>query len=187
MKLKIIKFKSVKSTNDVAIKLIQKHKHPSGLIISDTQLKGRGTMGKKWISNKGNIFISIFFKVDFTKVKIKFFLNINAKIIKKILKSYTKKIIMIKKPNDLIIEKKKFCGILQEVIEHNDNKFLITGIGINTSTSHYNKNFSSTCLNNHTKKIIKNSEIIKNIKKSYEKMINDLNNNNFTYIKNKYI
>ena len=72
MKLKIIKFKSVKSTNDVAIKLIKKQNHSCGLIISDAQTKGRGTMGKKWISKKGNIFISTFFKVNFNVGKIGF-------------------------------------------------------------------------------------------------------------------
>ena len=91
MKLKITKFKSIKSTNDVSIKLIQSGKATSGLVSADLQTKGRGTMGKKWISKKGNIFISIFFKVNFTKVKIENFLIINAKIIKKILKNYTKK------------------------------------------------------------------------------------------------
>jgi BirA family transcriptional regulator, biotin operon repressor / biotin---[acetyl-CoA-carboxylase] ligase len=187
MKLKIIKFKSVQSTNDKSIKLIQKYKHTSGLVVSEIQTKGKGTMGKKWISKKGNIFITIFFKVDFTKYNIKNFLIINAKIIKKVLKSYTKKSIMIKKPNDLLIENKKICGILQEVIEYNNDKFLITGIGINTFIAPCNKKLISTCLDNHTKKIIKNVKIIKNLKNVYEKMINDLNNNNFTYIKNKYI
>ena len=83
MKLKIIKFKRVKSTNEKAIKFIQKLRCTSGLITSDIQTKGRGTMGKKWISKKGNIFISIFFRVNFSKFKIENFLIINAKIIKK--------------------------------------------------------------------------------------------------------
>ena len=139
MKLKIIKFKSVKSTNDKAIKLIQRKKITSGFIVSDMQINGRGTMGKKWISKKGNIFISIFFKVNFSKFKIENFLIINAKIIKKILERYTKKIITIKKPNDILIEKKKICGILQEVIVCNNEKYLITGIGINTVIAPNNK------------------------------------------------
>ena len=112
---------------------------------------------------------------------------INAKIIKKILKNYSRKKIIIKKPNDLLIENKKFCGILQEVVEYDNDKFLISGIGINTLVSPYNKKLIFTCLNDHSPKIIKNLHIIKKIKNSYEKMINDLDNNNFTYIKNKYI
>jgi BirA family biotin operon repressor/biotin-[acetyl-CoA-carboxylase] ligase len=187
MKLRIIKFKNVKSTNNEAIKLIQSSKATSGLVVSDLQTKGRGTMGKKWISKKGNIFISIFFKVNFKKIKIENFLIINAKIIKKILKNYTKKNITIKKPNDLLIENKKICGILQEVIEFKNNKFLITGIGINTSISPKNKKFTSTCLQEHTQIIIKNLNIIKNIKNTYETIINKFKINNFTSIKNKYI
>ena len=187
MILKINKFKSVKSTNDKAIEFIQKLNHLSGLVVSDLQTKGRGTMGKKWISKKGNIFISIFYKVNFSNIKIENFLTINANIIKKILKGYTKKNIKIKKPNDLMIENKKICGILQEVIEQNNEKFLITGIGINTLIAPYNKKFISTCLNDQTKKNINNLELIIKIKNMYEKMITDLNNNNFTYIKKKYI
>ena len=61
MKFKTFNFTSVSSTNDVAINLIQKEKKSSGCIFAEVQTKGRGTYGKNWISNKGNLFISIFF------------------------------------------------------------------------------------------------------------------------------
>jgi BirA family biotin operon repressor/biotin-[acetyl-CoA-carboxylase] ligase len=187
MRLKITKFKSVKSTNDEAIKLIQKYKYTSGLVITDIQTNGRGTMGKKWISEKGNIFISTFFKVNFSKIKIQNFLIISAKIVKTILGQYTKKKIIIKKPNDILIESKKICGILQEVIEYKNEKFLITGMGINTFVTPISKEFISTCLKDHTKKIFKNSIIVANIKNIYEEIINEFENNNFSRVKNKYI
>ena len=186
MKLKIIKFKSVNSTNDEAIKLIRSDKLNQGLVLSDLQTNGRGTMGKKWTSDKGNIFISIFFKVNLIKIKIENYLIINAKIIQKILQEYTKKIIKIKKPNDLLIEKKKVCGILQEVIEHKNKKYLITGIGINTRTLPLNKEFKSTSLKIYSKKDINNNIIIDKIKNSYGKLIYDLNNYNALYVKKKY-
>jgi len=122
MKLKTVKFKSVNSTNDVAIRLIRSDKFNQGLVLTDLQTNGRGTMGKKWISNKGNVFISIFFKVNLIKIKIENYLIINAKIIQKILQKYTKKVIKIKKPNDLLIEKKKKKKILQKVIKHKKKK-----------------------------------------------------------------
>jgi BirA family biotin operon repressor/biotin-[acetyl-CoA-carboxylase] ligase len=178
MKLKIIKFRNVKSTNDEAIKLIRSNKCSMGLISTNSQTKGRGTMGKKWISYKGNIFISIFFKVNLVKIKIENYLIINAKIIKKILSKYTKKIIKIKKPNDLLIDGKKICGILQEVIEHKKEKYLITGIGINTKILPSNKNFKCTSLKTHANKNINNSVIIDKIKNNYDKLIYDINNLN---------
>ena len=186
MKLKIIKFKSVKSTNDEAIKLIRSNKFFSGLVTTDSQIKGRGTIGKKWISYKGNIFISIFFKVNLIKIKIESYLTINAKIIKKILHKYTKKIIIIKKPNDLLIDEKKICGILQEVIDHKKKKYLITGIGINTKISPSNKKFKCTSLKIHSNKNINNKIIINKIKKSYDELIYDLNNHDSLYVKKIY-
>ena len=63
MKLNLIKLKEVKSTNDEAIKIIRSKKNKQGIIISNLQTKGKGTMGKKWISQKGNFFASIFFEL----------------------------------------------------------------------------------------------------------------------------
>ena len=183
---RITKFKIVKSTNDEAIKLIRSDKFVQGLVSADMQTNGRGTMGKKWISEKGNIFISIFFKVNLIKIKIENYLTFNTQIIKKILHSYTKKIIKIKKPNDLLINKKKICGILQEVIEHKKEKYLITGIGINTKILPSNKDFECTSLKVHSNKNINNQIIINTIKKKYDKFIYDLNNHNSLYVKKKY-
>ena len=60
MKIKLLKFKSVKSTNDTALRFIKsKHTKPT-IITSLEQTKGRGTMGKKWISKKGNLFLLFF-------------------------------------------------------------------------------------------------------------------------------
>ena len=186
MKLKIVKFKNIKSTNDEAIKLIRSDQLLLGLVSAKTQVKGRGTMGKKWISHKGNIFISIFFRVNLIKIKIENYLTINAKIIQNILSKYSKQIIKIKKPNDLTIDGNKICGILQEVIEHKKEKYLITGIGINTKIFPTNKNFKSTSLKINSSKNISNKIIINKIIKNYDKLIYDINNHNFLYIKKKY-
>ena len=186
MKLKIIKFKSVNSTNNEAIKLIRSDKCLLGLVSANFQSKGRGTMGKKWISHKGNIFISIFFKVNLIKIKIENYLIINAKIIKKILNEYTTKIIKIKKPNDLLIDGKKICGILQEVVDHRKKKYLITGIGINTKISPSNKDLKCTSLKINSIENISNKIIIDKIIKNYNELIYDINNHNLLYIKKKY-
>ena len=186
MKLKIVEFKSVRSTNDRAIQLIKSDKFKQGLVSADFQTNGRGTMGKKWISLKGNIFISVFFKVNLVKIKIENYLIINAKIIKKILQKYTKKIIKIKKPNDLLINKKKLCGILQEVFENKKDKYLIIGIGINTKIFPSNNDFECTSLKFHSNKNINNKVIINRIKKCYDKLIYDLNNYSSLYVKKIY-
>ena len=64
MKFKKFNFKNVNSTNDIAIRLIKKTNNKFGVIVADKQKKGRGRFGRKWISYKGNLFVSIFFSLD---------------------------------------------------------------------------------------------------------------------------
>ena len=146
MKLNLIRFNKVKSTNDVALKLLKSNKKQRGIIISNIQTNGKGTMGKKWISLKGNFFVSIFFELRKNMPNPKEFSLINPIIIKNILIKYTKLEIKIKWPNDLLINSKKVCGILQEFVKINKKNFLIIGIGINTIKSPNNSNFKSTSL-----------------------------------------
>jgi len=63
MKLKQFNFKKVKSTNQTAIRIIRKTKNEFGLIVSQSQSSGKGQYGRKWISYKGNIFLSFFNKL----------------------------------------------------------------------------------------------------------------------------
>ena len=60
MKLKRFLFKKVKSTNITAIRLI-KCGNDNGIISAEIQTKGKGQKANKWTSNKGNLFITIFF------------------------------------------------------------------------------------------------------------------------------
>ena len=84
-------------------------------------------------------------------------MSLNVNIIKKILSEFSQKPVTIKAPNDLLIEGKKLCGILQEIIEYQNNKYLITGIGINSKKSPKSKKFKSTSLCLHSKKDYKKS------------------------------
>ena len=185
MKLKLLRFKSVKSTNNVAIRLIKKNTLIPTLIFSQRQTKGRGTMGKKWISTKGNLYISIFFKINSKKINFKQYAVLNAYLIKKIISKYAIKKVNIKWPNDLLIEGKKICGILQEVINFKENEFIIVGIGINTHSSPNIFNFKTSYINYFSKKKVDNTKILKDIKKTYEKFINDINKFQYLNLKRK--
>ena len=186
MRLKITRFNCVKSTNDEAIKLIQKNKFRPTMIIAKKQTKGRGTMGKKWVSKSGNIFTSIYFEINPKRINFRQFANLNPYVIKKLLLKHTDFKVKIKWPNDLLIKKKKICGILQEVIEKKSRIFLIVGIGLNTLVTPKYKSFNAVALSNLTKKKIKNKEILKDIKNIYEKLISNINKHSAKYLKKYY-
>ena len=53
----------------------------NGCVYAKKQTKGRGTRGKKWISYKGNLFISIFFSLEKVNLTLKQLTTVNAKLI----------------------------------------------------------------------------------------------------------
>ena len=169
MKLKKFKYKKVKSTNDTAIKLIKSKNFKSGIVITETQSKGKGRYGRNWISYKGNLLATIFHEFNLSNLSISRITKINCLLVKKLLLRYTKKKITFKKPNDLLIEKKKISGILQEIISFSNKKFLITGIGINLIKNPIIKNYSTTNLYELTKKNITKSKVENDLKQIFEK------------------
>ena len=165
MKFRKFFYKRVNSTNDLAIKKI-KTGIPQGIIVADYQKKGRGMHGKKWLSFKGNLFITVFFKVK-QNINIKKITILNCKIIKKILLKYIKKTITIKPPNDLLINKKKICGILQEIKFNSNAKFIIIGVGVNLIKNPKIRNYPTTNILKETGFKVKKNDLIKNIEKNY--------------------
>ena len=186
MKLKLLRFKSVKSTNDVALRLIKKNILSPTIILSETQTNGRGTIGKKWISKKGNLFISIFFEIDQKKINFKHFAILNAYLLKSIISKEFSKKVKIKWPNDLLYNKKKVCGILQEVVIYKDKTFLIVGIGLNTNFDLKNKAFLSTSLKKIMDKDIDNNKVLNKIKNIYEKFLSKIKNHSYLKLKKIY-
>ena len=177
MKLKRFKFKRVNSTNNTAIRIIKKTNYNSGMVIAETQVNGRGQYGRKWISSKGNLFISFFNELNKTKLSINTITKINCLLVKKLLSSFTRKKILYKQPNDLLIDKKKISGILQEVIFARDKKFLITGIGINIKKNPIIRKYPSTNLQEVTKKSISKLIVENKLKQLFEKNLSKLYKN----------
>ena len=187
MKFKIFKFENVTSTNDVAIHLIRIKQKKTGCVYADEQTKGRGTYGKQWISNKGNFFASVFFPLKKNYPAFDEFSVINPIIISDVIKRLCKKInIKIKFPNDIFLNGKKVCGILQEHIVVNGKKFLIVGIGINMiSNPDIRNSYKATIVLLETKKKPSINHVISLIIASYEKFFVDIDSYNYVSFKKK--
>ena len=168
MVIKNFHYKNVNSTNDTAINIIKQKNLKAGLVIAERQKKGRGQRGKRWISYKGNLFVSIFFSLEKINLTLEQLTKINCKLIINLLSKYYKKRINIKMPNDILINKKKICGILQESIEKNNIKYLIVGIGLNLIRNPKISSYPTTNLYDLTKKKICIGKVIKDLKYIYK-------------------
>ena len=85
-----------------------------------------------------------------------------------------KKRIIFKKPNDLLINKKKICGILQEKISKLQKTYLIVGIGINLVKNPNLKDYPTTNLEELLNKKLSKTKVEKQIKKIFETKLSKL-------------
>lgn len=169
MKIKRFNFKKVNSTNRTAIKIIKNSKFDYGMVVSENQKNGKGQYGKKWISYKGNLFVSFFYNIDNIDSSIKKLTRMNCLLVKKLISKFYKKEIFFKNPNDLLINKKKISGILQEIIIKDDKKYLIVGIGINIVKSPNINKYPTTNLLEVVGKKINYKKMVNQLKLIFEK------------------
>lgn len=130
---KVEAFDTIDSTNTKAKQLAEMGEPEGTLIVSDEQTAGKGRRGRKWCSKKGaNVFMTLLIR---PKIEPKYLSGITllaamsvAGAIKEVCDANT----MIKWPNDIVLEKKKICGILTEMSsEMNYVNYAVIGIGIN--------------------------------------------------------
>ena len=79
--------------------------------------------------------------------------------------------ITFKKPNDLLIDKKKICGILQEKIEKSKKEYLIVGIGINLIKNPNIPNYPTSNLLNFTNRKMNKKKFEQDLKISFENFL----------------
>ena len=77
--------------------------------------------------------------------------------------------------------------ILQEVVNLNTKTFLIIGVGINTNSSPVIKNYKATSISSILKKKVDNNEILNEICKNYEQLIQQIEKYNFIELKKKIL
>ena len=171
MNIKKFNYKSVNSTNDIAINLIKKNHLKFGFVVAERQKKGRGQRGKRWISYKGNLFVSVFYSLEKMNLTLRQLTITNANLIIKLISFYYKKKIKLKLPNDILINKKKICGILQESIQKKGIKYLIVGIGLNLAKSPNIKGYPTTNLYELTKTKINANNVSKQLMLIYKNFL----------------
>lgn len=184
----ILRFDNILSTNCYLKQNIDDFKSYT-TIWADGQEAGRGRYNRKWISQKGkDLTFSILLPLE--KKHIEYWKNITQIAALSICEEIEKFGIKskIKWPNDLLINNKKICGILCEVIEHNSICYAVLGIGLNVNS---NENDLSEIDQPATSLFIAKGEkidreiLINNIVESVTSSFNKLMINGFSSFKEK--
>jgi len=125
-------FDSLESTQNQALKMADDPTNNGSVIIAEKQTGGKGRSGRKWISPKGGIWLSLILYPKFDISITTLFPIASSLALSKSIEQVFKISPELKWPNDLTIKSKKIAGMLVDVsLESNKIEKLVLGVGIN--------------------------------------------------------
>jgi len=134
---KIFSYESLDSTNDTAFALGEKGLKEGVCVFAEYQKKGRGRLGRSWVSPKWkNLILSILLRPMLSPHEVSKITLVTAVSVVKTIKHVTGKTLGIKWPNDIYFQREKVGGILTEMSAEADRvRFVVVGIGINLNAA----------------------------------------------------
>ncbi|MBQ4151292.1 MAG: biotin--[Clostridia bacterium] len=131
---KITRFGEVTSTNDIAKNLAEDGAPEGTVIIADKQTKGRGRMGRSFLSPEGTgLYMSIILRPEFEAECALLITTAAAVAVAKAIEKHSGKNTALKWVNDVYIGTKKVSGILTEgkLLQNGRFEYAVLGIGVN--------------------------------------------------------
>lgn len=126
---KILHFEELDSTNSY-LKMHYAQLASGTVVRADRQTAGRGRYDRIWVSRNGGLYFSVLLKTEFSLYAANL-TQLMALSVCRALEQYHVPA-RLKWPNDVLVERKKICGILSEgVLEKNVLKAVVVGVGIN--------------------------------------------------------
>jgi len=128
-------FEETTSTNDVIEKLARDGVKEGVVVFAESQTKGRGRLGRKWVSpTHQGLWFSILLRPSLRPQEATQLTVASATALRRAIKNVTGLSAEIKWPNDLLIGGKKIVGILTEMNAEVDCvRHIILGIGVDVN------------------------------------------------------
>jgi BirA family biotin operon repressor/biotin-[acetyl-CoA-carboxylase] ligase len=116
------------------------------VVVADKQTAGKGRRGRTWESPAGaNLYFSILLRPSFATEKAPMLTLVMAYSAAKVIREQLYMEAMIKWPNDLVLSKKKICGILTEMsLKGMDIDYIVVGTGINVNLTTFPEELKET-------------------------------------------
>ena len=145
LKFQTLRFDSLPSTNLEVARRAQEGAAEGLCIIASEQTAGRGRLGRKWSSPRNaGIYCSILLRPQFDVKHWPLITMMAAVVVHDALLHACALQTDIKWPNDLLLDGRKLCGILAEMIETPSGRAVVVGIGINLTNQSFPTEFAAT-------------------------------------------
>ena len=145
-------FPSIHSTNALAMREAEEGA-PEGMVyLADEQTAGRGRGAHSWYSARGaGLYVSILLRPQVAPADILWLSLAAGLAVRETVRQVTSLEADIRWPNDLLLGKKKFCGILTELnAEVTRVRHAVVGIGINVHQESFPEGFIAASLRSET-------------------------------------
>ncbi|MGV3773673.1 MAG: biotin--[acetyl-CoA-carboxylase] ligase [Verrucomicrobiales bacterium] len=128
-------FHETTSTNDVVERLARDGVKEGMVIFAESQTKGRGRLGRQWISPAGKgLWFSILLRPPIQPLEAPKLTIAAATSLVRAIRAVTGFNVEIKWPNDIVVRGKKLAGILTEMSAELDRiHYIILGIGLDVN------------------------------------------------------
>ena len=168
---KIYYFDSVSSTMDIAMQLGLKNSAEGTLVLTESQTKGRGRLGREWFSPRyKGIYLSLILKPKILLNQAPILTLMASVSICEAIKEIAALEAQIKWPNDILMHQKKLGGILTEINAEMDGiRFIVIGIGLNVNNDKKALISGATSLKEQKKEGINRIELLQEILRRIEK------------------
>ncbi|MFV0305647.1 MAG: biotin--[acetyl-CoA-carboxylase] ligase [Moheibacter sp.] len=182
----VIRYNSISSTNSILLELSKKDAKSWTVVWTSNQIQGRGYAGNEWKSEKDkNIAVSILIKSELTYESLIFYNQWVCNQVHHYLAQFSDEV-FVKWPNDILIKKKKVCGILIETYKTDNKLFIITGVGLNVNQSDFEKLPKAGSLLTQTGQKYKLEEILSGLLTELERNYTEIENCQFEKISDEY-
>lgn len=134
---KIIHYFRIDSTNDAALSLAVEGAAEGTVVVAEEQTAGRGRFGRKWFSEKSSgIYASVILRPKLSPADAPALTLMAGLAAHRALSAATGLEVDIRWPNDLLVNRKKVCGILTEMnAELGRLHHVVLGIGVNVNNT----------------------------------------------------
>ena len=164
-------FECLDSTQEYA-KILAKKENVHGILIcAEEQTAGKGRRGRVWTSPKGTaIYMSLCLEPKMQPDRVAGLTLVMALAAAMGIREAVGVDTQIKWPNDLVVNGKKVCGILTEMIFKEDGYVVIIGTGINVNTDTFPEDIreTATSLKLELGKEIEKETLIVSVMKYFE-------------------
>ncbi len=130
----LLSYDEVDSTNDEARRLAEGGASHGAFIWAKRQSAGRGRMGRHWVSQEGNLFVSVLLKPDVAPESLPDLSFVTALAALDALQPVVGDTypLRLKWPNDILLNDRKVAGVLLESFsDDRGHVWVVAGLGVN--------------------------------------------------------